>query len=226
MRKNSFRIAVFLVFIAAAFALRYLILGDYLTAERLKEERYVILFFVNEHYAASVAVYVMLYIITSFLLPGTIILTMAGGFLFGVTLGAIYTVTGITMGSSLAFLASRHLIGGWVQRTYSDKLERFNSEMEASGHLYLLTLRIAPVLPAFVTNYLAGFTAVTLRTFIWTTFLGVIPGSVIYSYAGMQLKRVESIEDFLSARVTLTLLLMAVLALLPVAARYFRERGA
>jgi len=52
------------------------------------------------------------------------------------------------------------------------------------GHLYLLTLRLMPVFPFFLINILTGLINIPLRTFIWTTSLGIIPGSLVYAFAG------------------------------------------
>ncbi len=84
----------------------------------------------------------------------------------------------------LAFLFARYLLGQLLQDKYQLQLDRFNREMEASGSRYLLTLRLIPIFPFFLINFLSGLTRVPLKTFAWTTALGIIPGTIIFAYAG------------------------------------------
>ena len=73
--------------------------------------------------------------------------------------------------------------------------------MDRNGASYLLTLRLIPVFPFFLINFLAGLTKVPLRTFLWTTSLGIIPGTVVFAFAGQQLGSINSPADILSKKV-------------------------
>jgi uncharacterized membrane protein YdjX (TVP38/TMEM64 family) len=141
---------------------------------------------------------------------------VASGFLFGVAAGAVYVNIASTSGAVLAFLCSRYLIGNWIQKRFSARLKSFNKEILRHGHNYLLFLRIVPIIPFFAVNYLAGITKIPLSKFIWTTVLGMLPGSVLFAYAGQRLGEIEQVRDLFSAEFIVAFSLLALFALLPV----------
>lgn len=217
------KIALLLLILIVAAAVWLTGLHESLTFENLKENRDHLRAFVEDHYTGAAFVFVGVYMSTAFFVPGAIALTLAAGFLFGVIAGTVYVNIGATSGAALAFLLSRYVVGNWVQRRFEDTLKTFNKEISRHGHNYLLTLRIIPVLPFFAINYLAGVTRITLKKFLWTTSLGMLPGSLIYTLAGRQLRTIDSVEEILSPRVVLLLLLMGLFALLPVGLRYMKK---
>ena len=131
--------------------------------------------FVHDRYILSLFLFISLYIIaTAFSIPGDIILTLAGGFLFGIAVATVIVNIGATAGAVLAFLSARYLVGDRLQEKYQGQLNRFNEELNLNGPRYLLTLRFIPVFPFFLINFLAGLTNIPLRTFVWTTSVGYV----------------------------------------------------
>lgn len=188
---------------------------QYLTFEHLRENRELLLSWSASNAALAVILFLSLYISTAFFVPGTLALTVAAGFFFGVVAGTFYSFLGAVSGATMAFLASRYLIGSWIQRKFSYQLETFNKEIARHGHNYLLFFRIVPVLPFFMVNYLAGITNIRNRTFIWTTAAGMLPGTLVCTFAGRQLGLIDSPEKIFSTEVITALLLLAVLIVLP-----------
>ncbi len=103
-------------------------------------------------------------------------------------------------------------------------VQQITEEMKKNGYLYLIALRVVPVLPFFLVNYLAGFTKVRLRTFAWTTLAGMLPGSIVYTFAGQQLRSVNSTADLLSKEIIAALVPLVIFSLVPVLVRYMRRR--
>jgi uncharacterized membrane protein YdjX (TVP38/TMEM64 family) len=130
--------------------------------------------------------------------------------------GLLFAVAGLTVGAVTAFLAARYILGGWIQERYKVPLAAFNEEMQRHGHYYLITLRVVPVLPFFLVNILAGLTKISLRRFAASTFIGLIPASFVYSFAGRRLAVINSPRDILSPGMIAALLLLGLLMLLPV----------
>jgi uncharacterized membrane protein YdjX (TVP38/TMEM64 family) len=208
---------VFLVLLAAMAALFvWLQQTDWLTFENLKAQREFLKNLVDAHYVPAALGFVLLFFSSAFFFPGALVLTLAGGFLFGTVPGALYVNIGATTGATTAFLLARHLIGRWIQRKYERQLTAFNEEIARHGSSYLIVMRILPLFPFFVVNYLAGLTEISLKRFIWTTSLGMFPGSFIYAFAGRQLATIESPEEILSPQMVLLFVLLVVLALSPV----------
>lgn len=204
------KIILLAILVAIILLVRTLGIGDYITLENFITNRDILKRFVNNHYILSVLGYIIIYISTAFFLPGAIPLTIIGGILFGVFLGTLYVCIGATVGATLAFFSARYLIGNWIQDRYRNQLRRFNEGIEKNGHYYLLTLRIIPIFPFFLVNLFAGLTNIPYRIFLWTLLITVLPGTVIYAFAGQQLRDIKSIRDVYSPEVLIAFLLLII----------------
>lgn len=216
-------------FILAAFVTALLLLWllvaeqDFLTFEYLKTNHHSLRDYVAAHYARAAIIFILLYLSTSLVIPGALALTVAGGALFGTFPATLFVTIGATVGSVAAFYVTRYLLSEWVQERFREELVQFNRELDQHGYSYLLTLRIIPVLPAFLVNYLAGLTKVPPGTFLWTTSLGVLPGAMVYAYAGSRLARIESAADIVSLPMMAAFLLMGLFSLLPVILKHLKR---
>jgi uncharacterized membrane protein YdjX (TVP38/TMEM64 family) len=211
------------VVLTAAAALHFSGAADWLTLENIQTNRDRLYDYVQFHYLTSAAVFVASYIIVAgFALPGAAVMTLMGGFLFGMPYGWLFSVTGATGGAVVAFLLSRYLLGSLIQRKYPQKLARFNGEMKKNGSMYLLTLRFIPLFPFFLINVFAGLTSVSFMTFLWTTLAGIAPGGLVFAYAGRRLGSLSSVSDIFSGEMLLAFCLLGALALAPVAYRKLR----
>ena len=224
MTKQARNILLLLLFIAAMIALRLSGVGEVLTLENLQRRRDELAAVVGERYALSIVLYILAYIaVVAFSIPGATVMTLAGGFVFG-TLPTVLSVNAAaTAGATLAFLSARYLLGASLQERYRQQLATFNDEIGRNGARYLLTLRLLPVFPFFLVNFLAGLTRVPLATFVWTTSLGIIPGSLVYAFAGRQLETVHSVGDILSTRLLLAFVSLALFMLAPAVIGRFRK---
>lgn len=130
--------------------------------------------------------FVLLYILACILfLPGTI-LTLGAGFVFGVVKGAVAVSIGATLGATCAFLVGRYLARDWVAGRIAGN-ERFRAVDEAVGRegwkIVLLT-RLSPVFPFNLLNYAFGLTSVALKHYFLASWVGMIPGTILYVYLG------------------------------------------
>ncbi len=108
------------------------------------------------------------------------------------------------------------LYHGWLgTKKYSERLEKFNREMDNHGKNYLLTLRLIPIFPFFMINLAAGMTKIPLLTFIWTTSIGTIPGTFAYTLAGNNLSNIESPSEILSKEILLVFVVLGIISLVP-----------
>jgi len=212
-QKNIF----FVLLIAVIVGLRFSPFGTALTFDNLKQHRDALLAFVQDRYWLSVACFIATYIVaTALSLPAGLVLTLAGGFLFGALAGVFYVMIGALTGATIAFLSARYLLGKRLQEKYRDTLEKFNKEFERNGIHYLLTLRLIPIFPFFLINFLAGLTRVPLRTFFWTTALGILPATAVFAFAGRQLGTIAAASDLLSGRMALIFAVLGLFVLIPV----------
>ncbi len=205
--------------------IRFSGITEWISLDQLKTHREYLQQVIANHYLLAVFCYISFYVTAvAFSLPIGAVLTVAGGFLFGIIAGTFYTNIGATVGATIAFLLVRYLIGDTVQQKYAVPLAQFNKSIERYGSNYLLVIRFIAVIPFFLVNALAGLTNLSLWTFIWTTAIGILPGSLVYAFAGQQLNEIESLRDIFSFNMLLVLFFLALLALLPVIVTYLQQR--
>ena len=150
-------------------------------------------------------------------------MTLAGGFLFGSLWGPLYVNIGATTGATLAFLAARYLFHQWVERKFGDRLGPIQDGFAKNAFSYLLTLRLIPFFPFFLVNLLSGLTRVKVSTYVVATAIGIVPGSVVYTFAGRQLGTINALSELVSPRLLLAFSLLGLLMLVPVIYRKFTE---
>jgi len=139
---------------------------------------------------AAPAILVLVYVVACVLLvPGTII-TLGAGFLFGLVEGYAVVAVGSVVGSTAAFLIGRTVARNWMSERVKDK-PKFKAIDEAVGRrgLYIVFLtRLSPLFPFTLINYFYGITAVSLRDYVLASWVGMIPGTLMYVYLGTVVK--------------------------------------
>lgn len=224
MHIHKKRLLILLFLILGVIGIWYSNILTYLNLEWLQTHRDYLKDQVHEHSTYSVLCYIAVYVlITAFAVPGAWLLTMLGGFLFNVFPGILYILIGATMGAFAAFLAARYVVGVWVQRTYQSHLRTLNHALKENGPYYLLFVRLAAIFPFSLVNLIAGLTRVPLTTFMWTTALGIIPGSLVYAYVGKQLISLDSPRNILSFPLVVAFFLLSLLFLIPLFVRKQRN---
>lgn len=236
-----------LVVILAAAAYRIFGRGG-VSLEALVHHHAIIDAFIAQHHVAAVIVYVAIYVATvAFSLPGAAFLTVAGGFLFGFTIGAGAAVVGATIGATVIFLVARTALGEPLLRCAGPRASELAKDFRADAFSYLLFLRLVPVFPFFLVNLVPAFAGVKLRPFVAATVLGVIPGAVAYALAGTGLDSVIEAQkgayyhcvasggspchmtfdpsEILTPQLVIALVALGLIALAPVVVRHLRARS-
>jgi uncharacterized membrane protein YdjX (TVP38/TMEM64 family) len=170
---------------------------------------------------AYIAAYAMLVALS---VPGAVVLTLAGGFLFGTWIGGLCAVIGATVGATAIFLAARAGLGGLAQRAgrFIGKLE---AGFRADAFNYLLVLRLVPIFPFWLVNLVPALVGVRLPTYVLATFLGILPGTFVYASLGNGLGSLVEEPDLaivFKPRVLLPIIGLALLALVPVGYKHWR----
>jgi uncharacterized membrane protein YdjX (TVP38/TMEM64 family) len=213
---NAGKIAIVLAIGVAVAAFLYFDLSRFLSLQALKDNRDYLLLFTETHSAVAAALFVLAYVaVTGLSLPGAVVLTLAGGFLFGAVLGTLFVNLGATTGATIAFLVSRYLLRDWVEQRFGKWLGPLQQGFAQNAFSYLMTLRLIPLFPFFVVNLVSGLTRMNIGTYVAATALGIIPGSFVYAYAGRQLGTINSLKDIASPGVVGALVLLGLLALVP-----------
>ncbi len=200
--------------IAAFFAFD---LGRFFSLDFFKSQQAAIEGLRRESPLLTAWIYFAIYVIvTGLSLPGAVIMTLAGGAIFGLFWGTLIVSFASTIGATLAFLASRFLFRDTVQQRFAESLRAVDAGIEKDGPFYLFALRLVPLFPFFVINLVLGLTTMRPRTFYWVSQLGMLAGTVVYVNAGTQLAQIETLDGILSPGLLGSFLLLAIF---PIAAK-------
>lgn len=135
--------------------------------------------------AAAAAGYVALYAAAvAVSIPGAVVITVAGGLLFGAVWGALLAVAGATLGAIGLFLAARTALGPVLAAKAGPWLERLRPGLERDGFNVLLALRLVPVVPFWLANLVPALAGMRLAPFALATGLGIIPGTAVFASVG------------------------------------------
>jgi len=125
-----------------------------------------------------------------FFLPGSP-LTLFGGFAFGQTFGGLALVTacvsaGSTLGASAAFLVGRSVARGWIEKKVAahPRFRALDAAVADQGFKIVLLTRLSPAFPFSLLNYAFGLTRVSFRDFVLASWIGMLPGTILYVYIG------------------------------------------
>lgn len=205
---------------------------DWLALDTLARRRAELAGFVRTHPFAAPLAFVLVYAVAVALsLPGAAILTIGGGFLFGVWFGALLSVIGATIGAVGVFLIARTSVGDWLRERAGPRYARLAEAFRRDGFSYLLVLRLIPVFPFWLVNLVPALLGMRLLPYTLATAVGIVPGSLVYAGVGDGLAAVleaggePDLGIVLQPRVLLPILGLALLSLLPVAYRRLRARG-
>lgn len=206
-------------------------LADYLTYEALKEHRSWLLEKVDAYPILFPLTYIVVYTVSVALsIPGATILTLLGGFLFPQPIATFIVVTSATMGAILIFLAAKTALGDALKERTGAVLNKIKKGVEEDGVYYLLFLRLVPAFPFWLVNLAPAFVGVTLWTFSWTTFLGIIPGSFVYTQAGRGLGAILESDQGLTlgaifnTEMKIALVVLGIFALVPIVIKKWKKR--
>jgi uncharacterized membrane protein YdjX (TVP38/TMEM64 family) len=162
-----------------------------ISLEALVRHRDEIDVFVTRHRLLAMVTYVGIYAAAvSLSLPSAALLSAAGGFLFGLIPGAAAAAFGATLGATVIFLLARTTLGEPLLKRAGPRATQLAQGFRDDAFSYLLFLRLVPAFPFFLVNFVPAFAGVRLATFVAATALGIIPGALVYAFAGTGLDSV------------------------------------
>ncbi len=208
-------------------------LDRYVTLDTLRDNRQALSAWVAENWALAAFVYVLAYIVmVAFSLPGALVATLTGGFLFGTVFGGLLTVLGATIGATAIFLAAKTALGDMLREKAGPRLRKLEEGFGRNAFSYMLVLRLVPIFPFFLVNLAPAFLGVSLGTYVLSTFLGIIPGTFVFASLGNGLGAVfdagrdPDLGLIFEPEILGPILALAALALVPVIYRRFTGTGA
>ncbi len=186
IKPGPWTLSVLLLLVAVLLVLVYTT-GAYrlVSVESLLLQKDALQSFVAARTVAASLIYGAVYAAAAALsIPGGALLTLLGGFLFGWPLGTVLTICGATSGASLLFLVARSALGPFVAARGAGRFSMLREGFKADAASYMLFLRLTPLVPFSVVNMGAAVLGVPFSTYVWTTFLGIIPATTVFSSIG------------------------------------------
>lgn len=206
-------------------------LDRYLTLESLARNRDWLRETVARHRVLTVSAFIAVYTLAAALsVPGGAILTITGGFLFGLVPGTVYTVIGATTGATVLFVIAKSSFGESLRARAGGFVQNLEAGFREDALSYLLFLRFVPLFPFWLVNLVPAFLGVSLRTFVIGTFFGIIPGSLVYASVGNGLGAIldrgqtPDLGLIFRPQILLPIFGLALLALVPVAYKKVHQR--
>jgi uncharacterized membrane protein YdjX (TVP38/TMEM64 family) len=219
----------------------------HLTLENLVIQRDRFHGVLDRYPALSVLAYMGIYILCAALsLPGGLVLTVAGGLLFGTLIGGLAAVFAATIGATIVFLIARTAVGEGFSKRAGPWLAKLSAGFREEALSYMLFLRLVPAFPFWFVNIAPAVLGVPLRTFVIGTFFGIIPATFAFASAGAGLDSVVAAAKnehaacvalkgasackmklhasaLLTPELILALILLGLVALIPVVLKRWRK---
>ena len=218
MKKNRGKIFFGLVFFTIIIVGYIFDFNKILSFDTIKATYQDIQILINKNYILYYSVFFILYIVvTAFALPISLIKTLLAGALFGFWPGLILVSFASSIGSTFCFLFSRYALRAYIQKRFSNYLEKINKGIETDGWLYLLFLRLSPIFPFFIINLVFGLTKMKTLEFYIVSQIGMFIATAIFVNAGVQISNLNSLEEILSFKIVASL---TVIGLFPLLVKY------
>ncbi|NBV54590.1 MAG: mercuric reductase [Proteobacteria bacterium] len=220
MMRNLLIIGILAALAAAFFASG---LQHQITLENLQAQQAQLQAITQQNLALSAAVFATLYMLSTALsLPLGLLLSLTAGALFGLWLGAALVLVGATLGATLVFILARSTLGEFLRQRATGFTAQVAQGFRENAFSYLMFLRLVPAFPFAVVNILPALFNVPLKTFILTTALGILPGTLVFVNLGQSLATITSLSGLLSPQVLGAFTALGVLSLLPALIKKFR----
>lgn len=187
---------------------------------------------------ATIGIYMLA---TAISFPAAWLITVTIGLVFGWMLGGVFVTIGATLGACILFTAARFALADFFRARAGGVLNRMAKGFRQDATSYMLFLRLAPVFPFTLVNVVPAILGVPFITFAWTTFVGIIPGVIAYSFAGEGLRSIvaqraeacaaniapcgEALTpgDLVTPQILIAFALLGGVSLIPVAIKWMRR---
>jgi uncharacterized membrane protein YdjX (TVP38/TMEM64 family) len=215
VKKSQGKIFFGLIFFTIIIVSYFLDINKIITFEKIKDIYQDLQILINQNYYFYFFIFFILYVVvTAFALPISLLKTLLAGALFGFWPGLILVSFASSIGSTFCFLFSRYALRAYIQKKFSNYLEKINKGIETDGWLYLLFLRLSPIFPFFIINLVFGLTKMKTLEFYIVSQIGMFIATAIFVNAGVQIANINSLEEILGFKIIASLTLIGIFPLL------------
>ncbi len=220
------------IFIIISFLLTFYLMGldKYFSLEILRHYSQQLKAFVVSHFLFSSLIFIGVYIvIVTLSLPLASFLSLVGGFLFRQPWSTVYVICSATIGATIIFFIAKTSLGRMLKNTSGKHFEKIQVKIRKNAVYYLLFLRLMPIFPFWLMNLAPGLLGVKIRTFVWTTAVGIAPGAFVFTQAGAGLGVIFaadepfSIDSIFNRQIRIALIALGIMTFIPLILKKWRE---
>ena len=203
---------------------------SYLNLHQISSNYLFIENYIDSHYFSACLIFILVYILAVIVvMPGAWLLTFSGGFFFGWIIGSFLTVVGATIGACILFILSKSILGKYLNQKIKNKkgmLANFEKNINNNAFNYLLFMRLMPLFPFVFVNIAPSLLGIGFFVFFITTFLGIIPATIIYSLLGSGASDIFvsgdlfHLKNLISYKIVIGLGGLSLLSLIPIIFKY------
>lgn len=231
-KKNSYKVAGLLIFIAIVVMLfEYLHISSYLSLDSFNKYRVQILDYEQRYTLEFTIGYIVSYILLiAACIPGTILFDLLAGFLFGPFWGTIIVLGSYLSGAIVNFILVKYFLKELLTHKFGHLKHIVAKDNLKSTAINLIGLRFIPVIPFWLLNILAAILNIPCKMFAITTFIGIIPTSVIYVLIGhgvrdqLSLNKPLTMSVISNPRLWVPLIFLGLIIVIPNIIRNIRKR--
>jgi len=165
-------------------------------------------------------IYIAAYVVATLLILPSTALNLLGGALFGFWMGAVWTSIAAILAAIAAFLFTRTTGRSWIEKRLSGRLGVLDTEIQQGGFFYIFAIRLLPIIPYGLVNFVAGLTSISFKSYFWGTILGTVPGLLPFVLLGSSGLEAAQTGDMLPLLGAVTLI-----GLLIATATWYRRKG-
>jgi len=193
---------------------KYTGISQYLSLDYIKNNIHEFQMYYDSNPIVTSFVYIFFYILITILaIPGSPLLILFAGAIFGTIYGLILVSISNVAGALFSFLISRYLFRDWALKKFSKPFNIINHNLKRDGFFYILSLRILPIFPFFLINTVLGLTDLKISIYMLTTFLGALPGIILYLVAGKSISVLNSLSEIASPSILGVFVMLGLLPL-------------
>jgi uncharacterized membrane protein YdjX (TVP38/TMEM64 family) len=175
--------------IGRLFVLLVIVIGLFLAMRFLPVQQWLRNFndWVGQMGVLGIFIFIGVYAVATVLMAPGSILTIGAGFAFGLWKGFLAVSGGATLGASLSFLVARFIARDKVEAIAkrNDRFRKIDNAIGQEGAKLVFLLRLSPVIPFNLSNYFYGLTGVRFWPYVLASWIGTMPGTLLYVYIGI-----------------------------------------
>ena len=230
--KKHWKLILLVFFLTVIILLNYTGIFSVLNISFINQNNDFILSYVDSNFYFSSLLFVFIYIVAVvFSIPGAWLLTVSGGYLFGWLFGGFFAVISATIGACIIFLLTKSLLRDFFKNKIINKkniLQKIEDGINNNSFSYLLFMRLMPIFPFVFVNIAPAILGIRFNIYAFTTFIGIIPGTLVYALLGEGASEViisndiTALEGYSFTKIILGLSGLSLLSLLPIIIKYIK----